>query len=94
MTNFAGMEQTLFNYEDENIKLVTTFEELAHLDTTSLEGYMILACDNGKLQVDVNGTQHHLNTFEALILPPHSRLTNHMGSPGVRCDLAIIATDE
>ncbi len=93
MTNFAGMEQTLFNYEDENIKFVTTFEDLAHLDTTSLEGYMILACDNGKLQVDVNGTQHHLDTFEALILPPHSRLTNHMGSPGVRCDLAIIATD-
>lgn len=93
MTNFADMEQTVFNYEDENIRLVTTFEELAHLDTTSLEGYMILACDNGRLDVDVNGAKQHLETFEALILPPHTRLSNHMGSPGVRCDLAIIATD-
>lgn len=92
MANFAGMEQTLFNYEDENIQLVTTFEQLAHLDTTSLEGYMILACDSGRLDVDVNGAKQHLETFEALILPPHTRLSNHMGSPDVRCDLAIIAT--
>lgn len=93
MTNFAGMELKEFNYKDENISLVTTFDELAHLDTTSLDGYMILACDSGRLDVDVNGARQHLETYEALILPPHTRLSNHMGSPGVRCDLAIIATD-
>lgn len=92
MTNFAHMENTLFNYKDENIKLVTTFEHMAHLDTATQDGYMILACDNGRLDVDVNGTRRHLETFEALIVPPRTRLSNHMGSPGVRCDLAIIAT--
>lgn len=59
MVNFADMEQTVFNYEDENIRLVTTFEDLAQLDTASLEGYMILACDNGRLDVDVNGARQH-----------------------------------
>jgi len=54
---------------------------------------MILACDNGRLDVDVNGARQHLETFEALILPPRTRLSNHMGSPGVRCDLAVIAND-
>lgn len=59
MVNFADMEQTVFNYEDENIRLVTTFEDLAQLDTASLEGYMILACDNGRLDMDVNGARQH-----------------------------------
>jgi hypothetical protein len=76
MVNFADMEQTVFNYEDENIRLVTTFEDLARLDTASLEGYMILACDNGRIDVDVNGARQHLETFEALILPPRTRLSN------------------
>lgn len=93
MAKFADMEQIKFDYEDDSIKLVTTFEEMAHMDTTSLNGYMILACDNGRMDVDINGVRHHLETFEALILPPHTRLSNHMGSPGVRCDLAIIASD-
>lgn len=52
---------------------------------------MILACDKGRMDVDVNGVCHHLETFEALILPPHTRLSNYMGSSGIRCDLAIIA---
>lgn len=93
MKNFADMEQIKFNYENDSIKLITSFEEVAYVDTSSFNGYMILACNNGKLDVDVNGLRQHLETFEALILPPHTRLTNHMGSLDVRCDLAIIATD-
>lgn len=93
MASFAAMDHIKFDYEDDSIKLATTFEQLAHLDTTSLEGYMILACDAGRLSVDVNGVTKTLETYEALILPPRTRLTNHMGSPGVRCDLAIITTE-
>lgn len=93
MLNFADMEQIRFDYEDENIKLVTTFEDMAHLDTASLDGYMILSCNNGRLEVDINGAKKQLEAFEAFILPPRTRLSNHMGSPGVRCDLAFIATD-
>lgn len=93
MASFAAMDRITFDYEDNSIKLATTFEQLAHLDTSSLEGYMILACNRGQLSVHVNGTPQHLETFEALILPPHTRLSQHMGSPGVRCDLAIIATE-
>lgn len=91
MVKFADMEQIKFNYEDDNLKLITTFDEIAHLETSSLNGYMILACDKGRMDVDVNGVRHHLETFEALILPPHTRLSNYMGSSGIRCDLAIIA---
>ena len=93
MASFAAMDHITFDYEDDSIKLATTFEQLAHLDTTSLEGYMILACNKGRLSVDINGSPKQLETFEALILPPHTRLTNHLGSPGVRCDLAIISTE-
>ena len=93
MASFAAMDHITFDYEDDSIKLATTFEQLAHLDATSLKGYMILACNKGRLSVDINGLSKHLETFEALILPPHTRLTNHMGSPGVRCDLAIISTE-
>lgn len=92
MPNFAHMEHVRFDYADENIQFVTTFEELAHLDTASLDGYLILACNSGRLEVDVNGSRKQLKAFEALILPPRTHLTNHMGSPGVRCDLAFIAT--
>lgn len=91
MVKFVDMEQIKFNYEDDNLKLITTFDEIAHLETSSLNGYMILACDKGRMDVDVNGVRHHLETFEALILPPHTRLSNYMGSSGIRCDLAIIA---
>lgn len=93
MAKFADMEQIKFNYEDDNLKLITTFDEIAHLETSSLNGYMILACDKGRMDVDVNGVCHHLETFEALILPPHTRLSNYMGSSGIRCDLAIISTN-
>lgn len=93
MASFAAMDHITFDYEDDSIKLASTFEQLAHLDTTSLGGYMILACNKGRLSVDINGSSKQLETFEALILPPHTRLTNHMGSPGVRCDLAIISTE-
>ena len=93
MASFVAMDHITFDYEDDSIKLATTFEQLAHLDATSLEGYMILACNKGRLIVDINGSSRQLETFEALILPPHTRLTNHMGSPGVRCDLAIISTE-
>lgn len=91
MGNFALMEQTKFDYQDENLQFVTTFEQLAHLDTSVLDKYLILACNSGKLSVDVNGKHKQVSEFEALILPPRTRLTNHMGSPGVRCDLAIIS---
>lgn len=93
MAKFADMEQIKFNYEDDNLKLITTFDEIAHLETSSLNGYMILACDKGRMDVDVNGVCHYLETFEALILPPHTRLSNYMGSSGIRCDLAIISTN-
>lgn len=93
MANFADMEHITYNYEDENIQFVTTFENLADLDTTSVDGYMILACDKGRMEVDVNGVRRSLKTYEALIFPPHTRLSNHMGSPDVRCDLAIISVD-
>ena len=52
MASFAAMDHITFDYEDESIKLATTFEQLAHLDTTSLESYMILACNKGRLSVD------------------------------------------
>jgi AraC family transcriptional activator of pobA len=63
------------------------------MDTTQLDGYMILACDGGRMEVDINGTREHLDTWEALILPPHARLANYMVSPDIRCDLAIISTE-
>ena len=82
MASFAAMDHITFDYEDDSIKLATTFEQLAHLDATSLEGYMILACNKGRLSVDINGASKQLETFEALILPPRTRLANHMGNPG------------
>lgn len=87
------MEQTAFDYRDEEIQLLTAFEEIARLDTSSIDGYMILACDGGRIEVEVNGSKQHLNTFEALILPPRTRLNNYMASAGVRLDLAMIKTD-
>lgn len=93
MPNFADMNQTKFDYEDEHIRFLTVFEEIARLDTASVEGYMILACNKGKMDVDVNGSKHHLGAFEALILPPRTRLSNYMVSPEVRCDLALITTE-
>lgn len=93
MSIFADMEHIKFDYEHDNVKFVTSFDELAHLDTASIDRYMILACDQGQMSVDVNGVHYHLNTFEALILPPCTRLSNHMSSPGVRCDLAIITVE-
>ena len=47
MASFVAMDHITFDYEDDSIKLATTFEQLAHLDATSLEGYMILACNKG-----------------------------------------------
>ena len=82
MASFAAMDHITFDYEDDSIKLATTFEQLAHLDATSLEGYMILACNKGRLSVDINGSSKQLETFDALIRPPHPRLTNIGGAGG------------
>ncbi|WP_314645649.1 hypothetical protein [Prevotella multiformis] len=76
---FASMEDEKYNYREQDIRLVTAFDELADMDTSQLDGYMILACDGGKMDVDVNGARIHLDTWEALILPPHTRLTNLYG---------------
>lgn len=89
-TTFADMKDYRYDYQDEDIRFVTAFEELAGMDTSQLDGYMILACNGGKMDVDVNGSRVHLNTWEALILPPHTRLANYMVSPGIRCDLMLI----
>lgn len=93
MATFAEMENIKFDYKDDSITLLTAFEEIARLDTSSVEGYMILACDKGKLDVDVNGSKQHLEAFEALILPPRTKLNNYMVSPGVRCDMALVTTE-
>lgn len=93
MPIFAYMEEIKLDYEDNGIRLLTAFEEIARLDTALLNDYMILACDHGKLDVDVNGTKRHLEIWETLILPPHTRLNNYMVSPNVRCDMAMISTD-
>ncbi len=93
MPNFANMNQIKFDYKDDNIMFLTVFEEIVRLDTSSVEGYMILACNKGKMDVDVNGSKQHLEAFEALILPPRTRLSNYMVSPEVRCDLALITTE-
>lgn len=92
-SNFARMKDKEYNYQEQDICLITAFNELVNMDTTKLDGYMILACDNGKMDVDINGTRVHLNTWEALILAPHTRLANFMISPDIRCDLAIINTN-
>ncbi|VFB13582.1 AraC family transcriptional regulator [Bacteroides heparinolyticus] len=93
MPNFAEMKEIKFDYKAEGILLLTAFDEVSRLDTASLDGYMILGCNNGRMDVDVNGFKHHLEAFEALILPPHTRLTNYMVSPDVRCDLALISAE-
>ena len=61
------MENIKLDYKDDSITLLTAFEEIARLDTSSVEGYMILACDKGKLDADVNGSKQHLEAFDALI---------------------------
>lgn len=90
---FVNMNTIKFDYKDDGILLLTAFDKLAQLDTTSLDGYMILACNRGKLDVDVNGNKKHIGAWEALILPPHTKLNNYMASPNIRCDLAMIATN-
>lgn len=90
---FASMEDEKYNYREQDIRLVTAFDELADIDTSQLDGYMILACDGGKMDVDINGARVHLDTWEALILPPHTRLTNYMVSPQIRCDFAVLNAD-
>lgn len=90
-TNFASMEDISYNYQTHGIRLVTAFDDISSLDTTQLDSYMILACNGGKLEVEVNGVRRHLDAWEAMILPPRTRLANYMVSPDVRCDLAIIS---
>lgn len=93
MQTFADMEQIKFDYQDANLMLVTAFDEIARMDTTSVSGYMILACNKGRMEVDVNGSPQRLEAYEALILPPRTKLNNYMVSPDVRCDLALIAPE-
>lgn len=93
MPTFADMKDIRFEYQDQSVMFVTAFEDIAQIDTSAIEGYMILACDGGRMQVDVNGATRSLTEGEALILPPHTRLSDYMVSPDVRCDLAVIATD-
>lgn len=89
-TIFASMKDKNYDYQAQGIRFVTVFDELVNTETEQLDGYMILACNGGKMDLDVNGTRTHLNIWEALILPPRTRLSNYMVSPDLRCDLAII----
>jgi AraC family transcriptional activator of pobA len=93
MPTFADMKEIKFEYRDQSVMFVTVFDDIAQMDTSAVEGYMILACDGGRMQVDVSGMTQQLSEGEALILPPRTRLSGWMVSPDVRCDLAVIATD-
>lgn len=93
MPIFADMEHIKFDYRDQDIMFITVFEEIVKTDTLQVEGYMILACDNGRMQLDVNGTTVQMNAGETLILPPYTKLNNYMASADVRCDFALIAAD-
>ncbi|WP_449032022.1 helix-turn-helix domain-containing protein [Prevotella histicola] len=90
---FAPMKEISYDYHGRGLRFITAFDDLIETDTAQLDDYMILGCNGGKIEVDVNGTRVYLSEYQALILPPRVRLTNYMVSPDVRCDMAIIASD-
>jgi len=45
--------------------------------TQELDRYLVLACNKGRLMVDVNGETVQMQGVEALILPPKTRLSNY-----------------
>ena len=92
MATFAAMEEIKYDYIDNDVLMLTEFGELVKLETKELDRYLILACNEGRLMVDVNGETIQMQGVEALILPPKTRLSNYMASPDVRCDLVGISS--
>ena len=92
MATFASMNEIKFDYIDNDVLMLTEFGELVKLETKELDRYLVLACNNGRLMVDVNGESMELKGVEALILPPKTRLSNYLASPDVNCDLVGISS--
>lgn len=55
MATFAAMEEIKFDYIDDDVLMLTEFGELVKLETQELDRYLVLACNKGRLMVDVNG---------------------------------------
>lgn len=62
-TIFASMKDKNYDYQAQGIRFLTAFDELVNTETEQLDGYMILACNGGKMELDVNGTRTHLNIW-------------------------------
>lgn len=92
MTNFATMNDIHFDYIDDDVFMLTEFGELVKLETAELDRYMVLACNSGRLSVDLSGEPTVLQAVEAIILPPKVRMSNYMASPDLRCDLVGISS--
>ena len=55
MATFAAMEEIKYDYIDDDVLMLTEFGELVKLETQELDRYLVLACNKGRLMVDVNG---------------------------------------
>lgn len=92
MTTFAAMEEIKYDYIDDDVLMLTEFGELVKLETQELDSYLVLACNKGRLMVDVNGETIQMQGVEALILPPKTRLSNYMASPDLSYDFVGISS--
>ena len=92
MATFASMNEIKYDYIDNDVLMLTEFGEMVKLETQELDRYLILACNVGRLMLDVNGETTQIQGVEALILPPKTRLSNYMASPDVRCDFVGISS--
>ena len=92
MATFAAMEEIKFDYIDDDVLMLTEFGELVKLETQELDRYLVLACNKGRLMVDVNGETIQMQGVDALILPPKTRLSNYMASPDLSCDFVGISS--
>lgn len=68
-------------YMDNDLIMVDDLKDIPNYNGVQLDMIVLLACMEGKIQVDINGKTFHANKFDVVICPPNVFVNNYMVSP-------------
>lgn len=82
--------ELIVDYSDEDILFIDTVKNLVNPETFKLNLNILVYCNKGRLQADVNGTPFELTEGHLFIALPNENITNFMISPDFDCSALCI----
>lgn len=69
------------DYSDGDIIIIDDIRQLPSGDQLQIDMVLLLICDSGRGQFDINGRTHTVNRYEMVVCPPNVLIDNYLISP-------------